>query len=153
GTTRRVLKGVSGFVEPGQMVAILGSSGAGKSSFMDIVAGRAKSGKVSGFLGLVCETMSALQRQDVVSYVLQDDHLLSTQTVKEALMFSAQMRLPSSYTTPMILAKVYNLMDDLSISHIAESRIGDPDAGGGISGGERKRVAIGVELVADPRVL
>jgi ABC-type multidrug transport system ATPase subunit len=150
---RQILHGVTGNIEPGMLVAIIGSSGAGKSSLMDILAAREKTGFVTGFTDVYCSEARSRDVADVVHYVLQDDALFATQTVKEALMFSARMRLPPSYTEAMIHAKVHRLMKDLRIDHIADNRIGHPDKGGGISGGERKRVAIGVELITDPRIL
>jgi len=88
-----------------------------------------------------------------LSYVLQDDHMLSTQTVREALLFAARMRLPQTFTDSMIKVKVARMMEDLAITHIANTRVGNPFEGGGISGGERKRLAIGMELIADPRLI
>ena len=150
---KHVLNGICGYVRPRELVALMGSSGAGKSSLMDILAGRDKTGTVTGHVSLICTTHGAQKRDRVVAYVPQDDHILHTQTVRESLTFSARMRLPPSYTNEMIAAKVTRTLRDLKILHIADSRIGHADAGGGISGGERKRVAIGIELVADPRVL
>ena len=137
------------------MVALLGSSGAGKSSLMDILGHRTKTGVIGGFVGLACETHRAKSVDEVISYVLQDDQLVSTMTVREAILFAAKMRLsPQLYPKEEIIQeKVNQILKQLHIAHIAGSRIGSPDSGGGISGGERKRVAIGMELIADPRIL
>jgi ABC-type molybdate transport system ATPase subunit len=69
------------------MVAILGPSGAGKSSFLDIVADRRRRG-VNGFVGLESMSKRAKKRKDHIQYVLQDENLLPTQTVRETLLFS-----------------------------------------------------------------
>lgn len=151
--SRRILNEVSGFIRPKQLVAVLGSSGAGKSSLMNIISSRVQTGTVGGYVGVMCDSRKVRNTADIVSYVLQDDHILATATVREALLFSARTRLPQSFTEAMIAVKVNQVMKDLAITHISESKIGYGSDGGGISGGERKRVSIGLELVADPRFL
>lgn len=85
-------------------------------------------------------------------YVVQDDIIMGTLTVRENLMFSANLRLPN--TTPMEEKerRVNEVMDDLRISHVAESRVGTQFMRG-VSGGERKRTNIGMELIVNSSVL
>lgn len=87
-----------------------------------------------------------------LSLVLQDELLIPTMTVRETLTFSAKLRCPADWTQQQIDDKVDAVMNELAIDHIADSRIGNTDAGG-ISGGERRRVAIGVELVTMPSLM
>jgi ATP-binding cassette subfamily G (WHITE) protein 2 len=144
---RPILRGVSGIVLPQEMVAILGPSGAGKSSLLDILAERKpyKAGKIA-----LTENFQPVlaRRRDIIRYVTQTDEMMETQTVRETLMFSALLRSNNPQPGP----KVDAVLSKLSIANIANSIIGNADVGG-ISGGERKRVAIGAELVTDPRVL
>jgi ABC-type taurine transport system ATPase subunit len=80
-----------------------------------------------------------------ISYVLQDEQLMPTQTVRETLSFSAVLRCPN-HTSREISRRVNSVLSQLRLSHIADQFIGSPDTGG-ISGGERRRVTIGIELV------
>lgn len=90
--------------------------------------------------------------RSMAGYVDQEDLLLDTLTVRETLMFSAQLRLPESVPYTEKLSTVDRTLEILGLSHVANSRIG---GGGvrGISGGEKRRVSIGVELVTSPSVL
>lgn len=78
--------------------------------------------------------------------------MLGTMTVKEHLMFAAELRLPSKISFVERVSRVEEVMEDLGISHIAESPIGT-ELSRGISGGERRRLAIATELVTDPAIL
>lgn len=155
---RRVLNNVSGIAYSGEILAILGLSGSGKTTLLDILAHRPKVGKVSGNISLRANGKLIKPRSDrlaeFVSYVPSDDCLIATQTVFEAVLFSARLRLPRGpwYSEQFVHDKVESVLDDLGLSHIADSRIGSYDTGG-ISTGERKRVAIALELVADPLIL
>lgn len=87
-----------------------------------------------------------------IAYVMQDDALLATATPREALLFSANMRLPGSYTEERIHALVEQLLEELGIANCADVMIGGAMIKG-ISGGQRKRTSVGVELVTDPSLL
>ncbi|PBK70004.1 ABC transporter [Armillaria solidipes] len=149
--TKVVLDSVSGRVLPGQMMAILGPSGAGKTTLVDILAQKPKSGRVTGaisFPGATKPRIGFVPQQDVIPPML---------TVYEALLFAARLRLPESVSDSEKQARVLYIMDKLGISEVKNSRIGWGDAGGGktrgISGGEMRRVSIGLELIASPDVL
>lgn len=154
--TRRVLQGASGLVKPGEMCALMGPSGAGKSSLLDILAGQNKSGSVDGRVHLVWTdggtVENAQQRRQVCRYVMQDDRVLATETVEEALMFSACMALPNSVPLEDVLAAVDEVIELLALSKVRQTRVGSSDAGG-LSGGERRRLAVGIELIKRPAVL
>ncbi len=165
-----ILDSVSGNVKPGQMMAVLGPSGqlsyicqyvlliicvgAGKTSLVEILAGKSKSGVVSGKIAFASESPSP-KHSPCVGFVPQQDILPATLTVFEALLFAARLRLPESITDQEKKERVDNLLEKLGISHIKEARIGDVTGGKvrGISGGEMRRVSIGLELVASPDVL
>eukprot|EP01045_Picozoa_sp_COSAG04_P002334 COSAG04_NODE_84_length_27625_cov_23.289835_9_plen_923_part_00 len=156
GGERRVLQGATGLVRPGELCAIMGPSGAGKSSCLDILAGQDKRGTVGGRAYFVLpdgRTVPAAEsRRHLCRYVMQDDRAMATETVEEALTFAARMALPNSVPVDQIPAAVDDVVRKLGLEGVRESRIGSSDAGG-LSGGERRRLAVGVELIARPSVL
>ncbi len=149
--TKVILDSVSGRVLPGQMMAILGPSGAGKTTLVDILAQKPKSGRVTGTISFPGATKPR------IGFVPQQDVLPPMLTVYEALLFAARLRLPESVSDSEKQSRVLYIMDKLGISEVKNSRIGWGDAGGGktrgISGGEMRRVSIGLELIASPDVL
>lgn len=137
---------------PGRLCALMGSSGAGKSTLMDLVAGRKNQGSVEGSM-----LFDGKPRPDffkrVAGYVEQSDVLIPTLTVRETLMYAAELRLPASqFTQAQKTERVERIIRDLGLTRCADSFVGD-NLRRGVSGGERKRVSIGVELVTSPRVL
>ncbi len=82
---------------------------------------------------------------------MQDDCLLPTATPREALKFSASLRLPSSFSSHEITERVESLLLELGLLECADVHIGDV-LKKGISGGQRKRTSVGVEIVIDPVV-
>eukprot|EP00656_Telonema_subtile_P033601 TRINITY_DN3733_c0_g3_i2.p1 TRINITY_DN3733_c0_g3~~TRINITY_DN3733_c0_g3_i2.p1 ORF type:complete len:785 (+),score=156.21 TRINITY_DN3733_c0_g3_i2:594-2948(+) len=149
---RHIVKSITGVIQPGSMVGLLGPSGAGKSSFLDIVAGRVKVGRVSGSVSMFHEAGDGKPLKANVAYVLQDDVLVGTDTVAETLLFAARLKNPGA-TREECYSRVSKVLGGLHLNHIANSYIGNGVEGGGISGGERKRVSIGVELVCTPSCL
>ena len=95
--------------------------------------------------------INPVQYRKHIAYVMQDDALMATATPREALMFSATMRLPSTNTASDMTAMVDKLLADLGLNECADVIIGGPLIKG-ISGGQRKRTSVGVELIADPAV-
>lgn len=150
-TRKQILHSHFGLVTPGQVCAILGPSGAGKTSLLNILADRRSN--YEGQVHLVGRAVTGIARRDVISYVQQYDSLMATQTVRESLRFSAMLRIPNaSKMRSQIEARINDLLARLKISHIADSVIGTHEKGG-ISGGERKRVDIGIELITNPALL
>ncbi|KAJ3222772.1 hypothetical protein HK099_001940 [Clydaea vesicula] len=147
-----ILQGISGMASSGRLMAILGPSGAGKSTFLDILAGKNKSGTISGDILVNGKTMPANKLRSICGFVDQEDILISTLTVKETLQFSANLRLPEAYTKAEKEKIVDETLETLGLSHIANSYIGGNGVRG-ISGGEKRRVSIGVELVTSPSIL
>jgi ABC-type multidrug transport system ATPase subunit len=86
-----------------------------------------------------------------IAYVMQDDALMATATPREALMFSANMRLPPDTPRESLVALVDKLLADLGLTECADVLIGGPLIKG-ISGGQRKRTSVGVEVITDPQV-
>lgn len=153
---KHILTDLSGQVTAGEMLAILGPSGAGKTTLIEILGGKNKLGKTTGSVAFTAATNpaeeTAIVKQPRIGYVDQQDILPSMLTVQEALLFAAQLRLPESVTQDQKLAKVFEVMKQLGILDIKDTRIGNHERRG-ISGGEQRRVSIGLELVACPDVL
>ncbi|KAJ3158376.1 hypothetical protein HDU86_002842 [Geranomyces michiganensis] len=150
---KTILENIDGEIHPGRVLAIMGPSGAGKSTFLDIIAGKTKRGELDGSMLVNGRMMGKGRYRRLVGFVDQDDILMETLTVRETLMFSANMRLPESMSRVAKHARVQEVMEVLGLTHIANSRIGGVMTRRGISGGEKRRVSIGVELVTNPAVL
>ncbi|KAL2105740.1 hypothetical protein VUR80DRAFT_7842 [Thermomyces stellatus] len=150
GGTRRLLNDVYGYVRPGELTALMGASGAGKTTLLDVLAARKNIGVVSGSI-LVDGVAPGKQFQRSTSYAEQLDLHDPTQTVREALRFSADLRQP--YETPRSekYAYVEQIISLLEMEDIADCIIGTPEAG--LTVEQRKRVTIGVELAAKPELL
>ncbi|KAJ3849055.1 hypothetical protein EV368DRAFT_48052 [Lentinula lateritia] len=146
-----ILDSISGRVLPGQMMAILGPSGAGKTTLVEILAGKHKSGSVLGQVSFP----SVSQSSPRIGFVPQQDVLPSTLTVHEALLFAARLRLPENIPDTEKHDRVDAILQKLGIESLKNVRIGDNTNGRarGISGGEMRRVSIGLELIASPDIL
>ena len=132
----------------------MGSSGAGKTSLLNILADRVTSATRTWLSGNVLfndEIPVTKQTFQMFSgYVQQDDVLFATFTVREALTFAARLKL--KLPLPQQDNRVEEIITNLGLSHVATSTIGDTHKKV-LSGGERKRVSIGVELVSDPSII
>ncbi|KAF7796484.1 hypothetical protein EIP86_007661 [Pleurotus ostreatoroseus] len=164
-----VLDNVSGVVHPGQMMAVLGPSGAyftslhflpaiskltvfyspgaGKTTLIEILAGRSKIGRTTGTV-----SFPGHHGRPLIGFVPQQDILPPTLTVHEALLFAARLRLPECIPDSEKIARVDDIIEKLGLTRVRDVRIGDGEKRG-ISGGEMRRVSIGVELVAQPQIL
>jgi len=145
---RHVLKNVNCIAKPLEILAVVGPSGAGKSSLVKILAGKASS--QSGCILVNHEPVDKAELKKISGYVSQKDTLFPLLTVEETIMFSAKLRL--RLPQEQLCSRVKSLILELGLSHVARNRIGD-DRVRGISGGERRRVSIGVEVIHDPKVL
>ncbi|KAK5995296.1 ABC multidrug transporter I [Cladobotryum mycophilum] len=150
GGTRRLLNNVFGYVQPGELTALMGASGAGKTTLLDVLASRKNIGVISGDV-LVDGVKPGKQFQRSTSYAEQLDVHEPTQTVREALRFSAELRQPFETPIPERHAYVEEIIALLEMESIADCIIGSPEAG--LTVEQRKRVTIGVELAAKPELL
>lgn len=149
---KEILKDVSGIMKPG-MNAILGPTGSGKTSLLDVIAGRKDpKGLRSGQVLVDSEIVNADMRMRS-AYVVQDDILMGTLTVRENLEFSANLRLSRiEFSAEDKKLKVNAVIRELSLQDCADTKIGT-DFIRGISGGERKRCSIGMELITSPSLI
>uniref|UniRef100_A0AAX7UF96 ABC transporter domain-containing protein n=1 Tax=Astatotilapia calliptera TaxID=8154 RepID=A0AAX7UF96_ASTCA len=141
---------LSGIMKPG-LNAIMGATGSGKSSFLDVLAARKDPAGLSGEV-LIDGAPQPPNFKCLSGYVVQDDVVMGTLTVRENFTFSAALRLPSSISHKEKKQKVDRLIKELGLGRVADSKVGTQLIRG-ISGGERKRTNIGMELIIDPPVL
>ena len=149
--TKHILNGITGHAFSGEIVAILGSSGAGKTTLLNVLAGRISRGKIEGTV-----TINGRRRPknwvELIGYVEQEDLLPSHMSVAECIEFSGSLRLPRQTTRREVDEKVDQCLDELGLLDCAENMIGSA-LRRGISGGQRKRVSIGQEVIANSWVL
>ncbi|KAL2550583.1 ABC transporter G family member 4 [Forsythia ovata] len=128
---------------PSQILAIVGPSGAGKSTLLDILA--ARTSPTNGTLLLNSSPLNPSSFRKLSAYVPQHDSCMPLLTVAETFAFSACLLNPKNSDIPTIVA---SLLDELRLTHLADTRLAH-----GLSGGERRRVSIGLSLLHDPVVL
>ena len=148
---KRLLNNVWGEVPSTETTAIMGASGAGKTSLLNILAGRARTrGKIRIASDVRLENYSVdptdIKIRKSIAFVAQDDSLQITATPREAIRFSAKLRLPRSTTDSQLDLLTTRMLDELGLASCADTIVGGPLIKG-LSGGERKRASVGVELV------
>ncbi|XP_050369584.1 ABC transporter G family member 10 [Argentina anserina] len=146
-----ILKNVNCEARPAEITAIAGPSGAGKTTLLEILAGKISPKKVCGQVLVNNLPMEAKSFRRLSGYVTQDDALFPLLTVEETLTYSSMLRRPGGRKEAA--GKVRQLMKELGLEHVAASRVGSGSSNNGISGGERRRVSVGVDLVHDPAVI
>lgn len=151
GNLKNVLEEVNAVMPSGSLTAIIGSSGSGKTSLLNLMAGRVSlsRAKVSGTTTFNGNTNIESVRS---AYVMQEDVLIPTLTVRETLQYSADLRLPPPTTKEERRAIVEQVILELGLKECANTRIGTTTQKG-CSGGEKRRTSIGVQLLANPSVL
>ncbi|XP_060063497.1 broad substrate specificity ATP-binding cassette transporter ABCG2-like [Ylistrum balloti] len=147
---KEILKNIDGVFKPG-MNAILGPTGSGKSSLLDVLAGRKDPVGLSGDI-LIDGAPPPDNYKCMVGYVVQDDVVMGTLSVRENFHFSAALRLSKSVSQKERNERVENVIQELGLTHCADTKVGNEFIRG-VSGGERKRTNIGMELIISPPVL
>ncbi|KAJ3099392.1 hypothetical protein HDU97_003225 [Phlyctochytrium planicorne] len=149
-TGREVLKSVSGLLKSGRMTAIMGPSGSGKTTLMNVLLGKMK--HTSGEIRINNQPSDPSIYRKVIGYVPQEDTMLRELTVREVILHSGRVRLPPSWTEAEVEEHIDNVIGILGLGHVMDIAIGD-ERDRGISGGQRKRVNVGIELAAVPLAL
>ena len=152
-SSKHILSDVHGHVNAGEVMAVLGPSGSGKSSMLNVLAGRmapSSSMHLRGHVAVDGQPVNPIKFRKNMAYVMQDDALDPTATPREALTFSAKLRLGKDAAATE--KAVEDTLADLGITECADTLIGGERIKG-ISGGERKRTSVGVEMVTEPRLL
>ncbi|CAI9783220.1 unnamed protein product [Fraxinus pennsylvanica] len=150
--TKVLLNNISGEAREGEIMAVLGASGSGKSTLIDALADRISRESLKGIITLNGEILESKLLKVISAYVMQDDLLFPMLTVEETLMFSAEFRLPRTISKSRKKARVQALIDQLGLRTTAKTVIGD-EGHRGVSGGERRRVSIGTDIIHDPIML
>ncbi|KAF9147942.1 hypothetical protein BG015_010344, partial [Linnemannia schmuckeri] len=145
-----IIKNISGRLITGRTCAVMGPSGAGKTTFLSILAG--KVAKTEGSIKVNGKEQTLSLWKKLIGFVPQEDVMLSDLSVRQILMHSARMRQPVHMSHNEKRLKVLEVIQFLGLGHIMDNPIGDVETRG-VSGGERKRVNIGMELVASPSIL
>jgi len=135
------------------MLLIVSHPGAGKTTLVEILAGKSKSGITAGEVRI--QANGNFSRAPRIGFVPQQDILPPMLTVFEALIFAARLKLPETISDTEKSERVKALLGKLGIENISNTRIGtnSGEKARGISGGEMRRVSIGMELIAAPDIL
>ncbi|MBA0666270.1 hypothetical protein Goklo_002703 [Gossypium klotzschianum] len=150
--TKTLLNNIFGEARDGEILAVLGASGSGKSTLIDALANRIAKGSLKGNVTLNGEALESRMLKVISAYVMQDDLLFPMLTVEETLMFAAEFRLPRTLSKSKKKMRVQALIDQLGLRNAAKTVIGD-EGHRGVSGGERRRVSIGIDIIHDPIIL
>ncbi|KAI6878006.1 hypothetical protein KC360_g8892 [Hortaea werneckii] len=151
-TGQKILQGITGRIPHGSCWGIMGPSGAGKSTLVNVLMGKTKTS--SGQIKINGQEAKAPTREyrRAIGYVPQDDLLVPELTVRENILHSARCRLPAQWRDEAIQTHVDALIGCLQLSHVQDSQVGEVNRPG-ISGGQRKRTSIGIELAAAPMAI
>ncbi|OMO80346.1 ABC transporter-like protein [Corchorus capsularis] len=145
-----ILNKINGIVEPGEMLAMLGPSGSGKTTLLTALGGRL-GGRLHGTITYNGKPFSNSTKRNT-GFVTQDDVLYPHLTVTETLVYTALLRLPNSFTKEEKITHAEAVITQLGLVRCKNSIIGGLFLRG-ISGGERKRVSIGQEMLINPSLL
>ncbi|KAL7131584.1 hypothetical protein ABFS83_12G013300 [Erythranthe nasuta] len=148
---RPILAGVSGYVEPGEVLAVMGPSGCGKSTLLDALAGRLDSNTRQKGEILINGRKQALAF-GTSAYVTQDDTLMTTLTVREAVHYSALLQLPNTMSNSEKKKRAEDTIKEMGLQDAVDTRIGGWSVKG-LSGGQKRRVSICIEILTRPKLL
>lgn len=147
---KRILQGVSGRINPGEMCALMGGSGAGKSTLLDVLAGRKTSGYIKGEVYFNGRRGSPSSKR--CSYVTQDNVHIGSFTVRETLHYASLLRIREGASAEERRQRVEQVMGMLGLEEVADVIVGD-SLRKGISGGQARRLSIGVEIIHLPDLI
>ena len=149
---KRLLEGLSLVVNPGELVAIMGPSGSGKSTLLSVLNGTVVPTVGQIFIGGLDLHDHLDLFRGRIGYVPQDDILHPDLTVWQALWYAARLRLPTDTTRAEIVSRIQKVLAQLGLEGTEHTRVGDQRKRG-VSGGQRKRVNLAMELLTDPPIL
>ncbi|GLT97955.1 hypothetical protein SLE2022_154940 [Rubroshorea leprosula] len=150
--SRSILQGLTGYARPGELLAIMGPSGCGKSTLLDTLAGRLDpKARQTGDILINGRKQSSVA-YGTLAYVTQDDALITTLTVREAIGYSAQLQLPDTMSVAEKKERAEMTIKEMGLEDAMDTRIGGWGAKG-LSGGQKRRVSICIEMLTHPRLL
>jgi ABC-type multidrug transport system ATPase subunit len=151
GEERTIISPMSGHVDPGEILAIMGTSGAGKSTLLDILSGRLISKNLGGQVLVNDRPVNFTNFRNQAAYVKQSDSLFPLLTVKETLHYAAHLGIHGR-TYAEREAAADKTMAELGLEHVRDTIIGD-NLTRGLSGGEKRRVSIAVDIIHEPHII
>ena len=143
---KQILKNICGDVKPGEVLAIMGPSGSGKTSLLNALSGRINFGELTGNIKINGQRPNRNKFKKYAKYVPQEDNLVGTVSVYDTIKFSADLNGETNER------KIERLISDLGLSHVKDVNIGTVFKKG-ISGGEKRRVSIGIEMIKEPEII
>ncbi|KAF6167787.1 hypothetical protein GIB67_027565 [Kingdonia uniflora] len=152
GKHKHLLRCVTGKIMPGRVSAVMGPSGAGKTTFLSALGGKVTGCTVTGSVLINGKFESIHSYKRIIGFVPQDDIVHGNLTVEENLWFSARCRLSADMSKPDKVLVVERVIESLGLQTIRDSLVGTVEKRG-ISGGQRKRVNVGLEMVMEPSLL
>ncbi|XP_072956515.1 ABC transporter G family member 28-like isoform X2 [Typha angustifolia] len=150
--SKRLLRSITGKLMPGRVSAVMGPSGAGKTTFLNALAGKATGCNVTGMVLINGKIAPIRSYKKIIGFVPQDDIVHGNLTVEENLWFSAHCRLSADTSQPDKVLVVERVIESLGLQAVRNSLVGTVEKRG-ISGGQRKRVNVGLEMVMEPSLL
>ncbi|KAL2328579.1 hypothetical protein Fmac_022006 [Flemingia macrophylla] len=152
GKNKHLLRCVTGKLYPGRVSAVMGPSGAGKTTFLSALTGKATGCHTTGQVLVNGKESSIRSYKKIIGFVPQDDIVHGNLTVEENLWFSARCRLSADLPKEEKVLVVERVIESLGLQAIRDSLVGTVEKRG-ISGGQRKRVNVGLEMVMEPSLL
>ncbi|GLU02520.1 hypothetical protein SLE2022_197690 [Rubroshorea leprosula] len=152
GKNKHLMRSVTGKLFPGRVSAVMGPSGAGKTTFLSALTGKAAGCTMSGMVLINGKNEPIQAYKKVIGFVPQDDIVHGNLTVEENLWFSARCRLAADLPQPEKVLVVERVVESLGLQPVRDSLVGTVEKRG-ISGGQRKRVNVGLEMVMEPSLL
>ena len=154
GQTISILDSSYGYIEAGQVLALMGPSGSGKTTLLNTIAHRMSSSKadVRGKIMINGQEVSRTKLQHLSSYVEQEDALIGSLTVAETISFAARLALGGELSPNDRKTRVKELVESFGLQAQANTIVGTP-LQKGISGGQKRRLSVASQLVTSPRIL
>ncbi|XP_021732341.1 ABC transporter G family member 28-like [Chenopodium quinoa] len=152
GKKKHLLRCVTGKISPGKVSAVMGPSGAGKTTFLSALAGKATGCKKTGMILINGKADSTHSYKRIIGFVPQDDIVHGNLTVEENLWFSARCRLSADLSKAEKVLVLERVIESLGLQTVRDCLVGTVEKRG-ISGGQRKRVNVGLEMVMEPSLL
>ncbi|KAK8520667.1 hypothetical protein V6N13_030892 [Hibiscus sabdariffa] len=152
GKNIHLMRCVTGKFSPGRVSAVMGPSGAGKTTFLSALTGKAPGCIMAGTVQINGKEGSIQAYKKIIGFVPQDDIVHGNLTVEENLWFSARCRLAADLPKPEKVLVVERVIESLGLQAVRDSLVGTVEKRG-ISGGQKKRVNVGLEMVMEPSLL